>query len=140
MSELRSILQKKTWLGLFFVFLVSLAVNAICSLLLVKGVLPEPSAGSCVYAAWGIGGIIGTCIAAKGQDGALLRGCFLAIVSFGFAWLLGFLIFGSSNFGGFGWGVAAALGVGCLLGGLLGGGKKAKRHKKAGKRRATKRR
>lgn len=140
MSKLRSLLQKKTWLGLFFVFLVSLAVNALCSLLLVKGVLPESSAGGCVYAAWGAGGVIGTCIAAKGQDGTLLRGCFLAIVSFGLAWLLGFLIFGSSNFGGFGWGVAAALGIGCVLGSFLGGGKKSKRHKTTGKRKAAKRR
>lgn len=140
MSKLRILLQKKTWLGLFFIFLVSLAINALCSLLLVKGVLPESSAGGCVYASWGVGGLIGTGIAVKGQEGTLLRGGFLAVVSFGLAWLLGFLLFGTSNFDGFGWGVAASLGVGCILGSLLGGGKKAKRRKTAGKRRAAKRR
>ena len=134
MSKLRSLLGKKMWLGVFFVFLISLTVDALCSLLLVKGIIPDTSVNTCVYIAWGIGGLIGSCIAANGENGTLLRGCLLSILVFGLTWLLGFLIFGSLNFGGFAAGVAVALFVGCILGSFFGGGKKRKKSHAAGKR------
>lgn len=140
MSELRKLFGKNTWLGLTAVFVVSLAVNALGSLLLVKGVLPETSAAGCVYAAWGLGAAVGTCISVRGQEGTLLRGGVLALITFGLIWLLGFLIFDSLDFGGYGIGTAASICAGCMAGSLLGGGKKNKRHKRAGKRPTVKRR
>lgn len=137
MSKLRKILGKKTWIGLVVIFLTSLAINAICSLLLIKGVLQETSVNGCVYAAWGIGGLLGTCVAVHGKDGALLRGILLTVFSFGLAWLLGFLIFNTTNLDGYGCGVAISIGAGCLGGSLLGSGKKQKRNRAAGKRKAS---
>lgn len=140
MSELRKLLGKRTWLGLTTIFAVSLAVNALCSLLLVQGILPETSAGICVYVAWGIAAAVGTCITVHGREGTLLYGGILALISFGLIWLLGYLIFSSSDFGGYGIGTAAAICVGCVAGSLLGGGKKRGRRRRAGKRANTRRR
>lgn len=140
MSGLRKLFGKNTWMGLAVIFAVSLAVNALGSLLLVKGVLPETSAAGCVYAAWGIGAVAGTCLAVSGQEGTLLRGGILAAIAFGLIWLLGFLIYNSPDFGGYGIGTAASICGGCMIGSLLFGGKKNRRHKGAGKRTAAKRR
>lgn len=140
MSELRKLFGKNTWLGLAAIFAVSLAVNALGSLLLVKGVLPETSAAGCVYAAWGVGAVVGTCIAVRGREGTLLRGGVLALVTFGLIWLLGFLIFNSLDFGGYWIGTVVSICAGCMVGSLLGGGKKSKRRRGAGKRRTAKRR
>ena len=134
MSKLRSLLGKKMWLGVFSVFLISLAVDALCSLLLIRGILPDTSVNTCVYIAWGMGGLIGSIVAVNREEGTLLRGCLLSVITFSLMWLLGFLIFGSISFGGFAAGVAVALFVGCVLGSFLGGGKKKKRHNMAGKR------
>ena len=64
----------------------------------------------------------------------------LALISFGLIWLLGFLIFSSSDFGGYGIGTAAAICVGCVAGSLLGGGKKRGRRRRAGKKPNARRR
>lgn len=134
MSKIHGLFGKKTWLGCFFVFLVSLGVNALCSLLLIKGVLPDTSASACVYAAWGIGGLIGTCVAVRGKEGALLYSLALFAITFAVIWLLGFGIYGSVNFGGYGIGVAISLLSGCVLGGVFSGSGKQKRHRTTGKR------
>lgn len=134
MSKIRNLLNRKMWTGLVAVFAVSLAVNALCSLLLIKGALPETSVNACVYAAWGVGGLVGTILAATGEQGTLIRGSVLAAVSFGLAWLLGFLIFGSVSFGGYGWGVLAAICGGCIIGSCMGSGKKRKSRLGTGKR------
>lgn len=122
------------WTGLLAVFAVSLAVNALCSLLLIKGTIPETSVNACVYAAWGVGGLVGAMVAAGGEQRTLIRGSVLAAVSFGLAWLLGFLIFGSASFGGCGWGVLAAICGGCIAGSCMGAGKKRKSRHGTGKR------
>lgn len=140
MSGLRKLFGKNTWIGLTAIFAVSLAVNALCSLLLVQGILPETSAAICVYAAWGIAATVGTCIAVSGREGTLFYGGILALISFGLIWLLGFLIFSSSDFGGYGIGTAAAICVGCVAGSLLGGGKKRGRRRRAGKKANARRR
>lgn len=134
MSKIRGLLEKKTWLGCFFIFFVSLGVNALCSLLLIKGVLSDASVNTCVYAAWGIGGLIGTCVAVRGKEGVLLYSVALFAITFAVIWLLGFGIYGSVNFGGYGIGVAISLFSGCVLGGVFGGRGKQKRHRAKGKR------
>ena len=134
MSKLRSLFGRKMWLGLLLVFFVSLVVDAICSLLFVKGVLPDTSVNTCVYVSWGIGALTGACVAVKGEDGVLLRGIVLSVICFCLTWLLGFLLFDTMNFGGYGLGVALAIFGGCMLGSVFGRGKKKKRRYATGKK------
>lgn len=133
MFKIQNLLGKRTWVGLTVIFLISLIINAVCSILLVKGVLAESVADHCVYVAWGIGGVIGSFVASKGKDGTLLRGVLMAVIAFGLTWLLGFLIFGSVSFGGYALGTAISLTAGCIFGGFFPGKKSRKRHVNAGK-------
>lgn len=140
MSKIQKLLGKRTWIGLTAIFLISLIVNAVCSILLVKGVLAESAADHCVYVAWGIGGVIGSLVASKGKNGALLRGVLMAVIAFGLTWLLGFLIFGSVSFGGYALGTAISLTAGCILGSFFPGKNSRKRRKKVGRKNGRNRR
>lgn len=139
MSKIRDLFNRKMWVGLFWVFAASLAVNALCSMLLIKGVVPESSVNACVYVAWGIGGLVGAVVAVTGEQRRMIRGGVLAGVSFGLTWLLGFLIFGSVNFGSYAWGVLASIYGGCIVGSFVNGGRKNKLRRTSGKRKKYRR-
>ena len=118
------LLGKRTWLGILLAFAVTLLLDAVGALLLVKGVLPVSVMTGWSVGSWALGSFAGVRISLRPDCGSLPVALAAALLIYGIVWAVGLSAYDTA---GFRLGVTAAVFGGGLLAALL--------PKRAGKRR-----
>ena len=128
--SVKKLLGAAMWQGLLLAMLTLLALLAVSSLMLQRGLLPESAAPSMVCVACAAAVFAGSRAVRKGEGGPLPQAAAVAVCLYAALWLIA--LGGTPQFSIHGPAVTASVFGGALLAGLLG--------KKRGKRQAGKRR